>query len=189
MSSAEEYVSRDEIADHLGITPRQISTLVKEHDFPSRVSGRERTFPKKRCQAWYIDFKAKEQMARAAGAGSGAGGGKKAPTSALERKLMADAELTELKLAEMRRQVIGVDVAARELGAILQRLRSRLNGLPAAWGAALGECADVTSEVDRMIKLQELVDQLVPLLHSDVVGRLVEPAPEPDDPAAPAAAA
>src|SRR5690349_13895608 len=103
----DEYVDREKIADHLDVEPRTITNLVKEHaDFPSRVKGRTRTFPKRQCLAWYIKYKQDEAVKRAAP--------KRDEREALDvaktRKVEIDTELAEIELEEARGRIIPVDM-------------------------------------------------------------------------------
>jgi hypothetical protein len=98
---------------------------VKRHpDFPSRVSGRDRTFPVRRCLQWQRDRIVADAIADVA---------PPAPSNIVDaelRKAIADAELAELKVARMRGDLVAVQVAAKEIRDAFSRVRARLLSTP-----------------------------------------------------------
>jgi hypothetical protein len=128
---AERYVSREDIAARLGVTLRQITRLVRDHDFPRRVDGRRVTFPSDRCFDWYIQFKQREAIDRA----------QPAKDSTLEeaekRKAIADASIAEIKLATLRRELVSIEDYRRELREVLGRVRARVLAIPGEYAPQL----------------------------------------------------
>jgi len=174
---ADRYVSRAEIADRLNLSERRITQLVDEtlgsaDPFPSRVAGRSRTFPVGACFDWYLEFKIREAMARAAASG---------PTDAYQDAVKAEARLkvvkaeqAELDLAERKAQLVTLDFMADEFGRVLQKLRARCEVFPAAWAGRLGACR---TDLDRQLLLEQAIAELMATLRSEVEGD------EPPDPA------
>lgn len=130
---AEKHVSRAKIAARLGLAERRITDFIRNGKladgtpFPSRVSGRARTFPEERCFDWYIKFKQEEAIARA---------GPQKPVGieeAEKRKAIADAELAELKLARLRGDLLPVDDFRADLQRILGAVRARILSMPAEY--------------------------------------------------------
>lgn len=153
--AADRYVSREEIAEELGVEERTITNWVKAPPanapgpFPCRVRGRNRTFPRRKCLAWYIEFKVAEGLARAAPA---------QPTDLVEaerRKAVADAELAELKVAQLRGDLVPVALFREEVSRPLQRVRARLMTVPGEFGPRFVGLSEVGQAVQR---LRDLVD-------------------------------
>lgn len=128
---AERYVSREDIAARLCLTLRQITRLVRDHDFPRRVQGKRVTFPADRCFEWYIQFKQREAIERAQPA-------KDATLEEAEkRKAIADASIAEIKLATLRRELVNVEDYRRELREVLGRVRARVLAIPGEYAPQL----------------------------------------------------
>lgn len=154
----DRYVSRAEIADRLSLTERSITGLVKKGKladgtpFPSRVAGKARTFPVERCFEWYLRFKIEEAIARA---------GPQTPVDladAEKRKAIADAELAEHKLAQLRREFVPIGDYRRELERVVGRLRGRLSAAPGEYAPRIMEPLDMPHAV---AVLREMVADLL----------------------------
>lgn len=154
---AEKYVGRAEIAEHLGLSEREITNLVKEHkdDFPSRVRGRSRTFPKGRCQKWYIEFKQKEAVARAK------------PVKTLEldearaKKTMIDTELAELELEAARGRLIPKEIHEQRVEELAGRLAGKVKNL----SRYTGDVQSALTAVDAQVLLERIGDDLLRALY------------------------
>lgn len=169
---AERYVSRREIAERLGLSERQITNLVRDAkladgtEFPSRVKGKDRSFPSDRCFDWYVRFKQEEALQRAAG--------REAPkdmAAAELRKAIADAEIAELKVAQLRGEFVSLEEYRKELRRILTRIRARFVAIP-------GEFAPRILEPMDMVKASAVLKDLVATVLAELqgVGRHTEDA-------------
>lgn len=154
--AADRFVDRKEIAWLLGVEERTITNWVRKHsDFPSRVRGRERDFPVRRCLQWRTDKLVAESLASASS---------KPPSDvgeAEKRKLIAEAELAEIKVAKARGEVVLVTVARAEMRDVFSRIRASLTAKP-------GEYAP------RMLHLETVNEAIAPLrdLVDDVLAEL-----------------
>lgn len=164
--SAERYVDREEIAFLLGFEPRTITNYVKRHpDFPSRVSGKTRSFPVQRCLTWQRDRLAADAAAEAA----------EPPPSDLaqaeQRKAMADAELAELKLAKLRGDVVAVQAAAKEIRDAFTRVRARLLSTPGEYASQILHLEELPKAV---LVLRALVDTVLAELQANAGGPAID---------------
>lgn len=173
---ADRHVVRAEIAARLGLSERQITNLVRTgkladgSSFPSRVSGRDRTFPSDRCFDWYVRYKQEEALQRAAG--------KKEPANMAEaelRKAIADAEIAELKLQRLRGEIVPLDQYRRELRRVLSRVRARFQAIPGEYAPRILEPLDMARAT---MVLRDLVGSVLAELQSS--GRSTD-ADEPGD--------
>jgi len=122
----EDWGTRDEAATILGVSPRRVMDLVK--------AG----IVKKQRHGWY-DLK---QVARAAKTRAAKKLLAEKPAAepraddktideAKRRKTMAEAEYKELRLAELRGQLISVDTYRRKITEMCSMLREHVLGIPA----------------------------------------------------------
>lgn len=137
--AADRFVDRNEIAFLLGVDPRTITNWVKKHpDFPSRVRGKDRSFPVQKCIAWKRDRDVAEAVASLA---------PPKPDGMYEaerRKAIADAELAETRLAKMRGELIPVDVASSEVDRAFSRVRARFLAAPGEYAPQLLNLAELS---------------------------------------------
>ena len=81
------------------------------------------------------------------------------------RKMKADADLAELRLAQKRGDVIAVEDVAREQFGVLRTLRNRLRAIPSRESALLFELPDVHALRHR---LGQLIDEALSMADEDV---------------------
>lgn len=168
--SADRYVDRAEIAFLLDVDVRTITNYVNEHaDFPSRVSGKRRTFPVQRCIAWARERAVAEALAKAAPPpppeeGSGL-------LAAELRKAVADAELAELKAAKLRGDVVAVQAAAKEIRDAFSRVRARLLSTPGEYAPQMLHLEELPKAV---LMLRNLVDTVLAELQAHAGGEDLE---------------
>jgi phage terminase Nu1 subunit (DNA packaging protein) len=156
---ADRHVSRAEIADRLHLSERQITTLVKSGQladgtpFPSRVDGkRSRTFPVERCFDWYVHYKQEEALQRA---------GPKAPDNLADaelRKAIADAAIAELKLANLRNEVVPKEAYRAELRRILGKVRATVVSMP---GRHASRVVGLDALPQAVLRLRAIADDLL----------------------------
>jgi len=151
---SDRQVSRAEIARRLNLSEKRITQLVKDGrladgtEFPSRVEGRNRTFPSDRCFEWYVRFKQEEALQRAAPMKPDV------LKEAALRQAVADASIAELKLAGLRNEVATVEEHRRELRRILGRVRSRIVAMPGTYASQL---LGIPSMADAAVRLRVIV--------------------------------
>lgn len=160
MAPGERFVERAEIAFLLGVEERTITNWVRKHsDFPSRVQGRTRTFPVRRCLQWNQDRIVAEMVASL---------GPAKPDDeeeAARRRAIAEAELAEIKVAKARAEVVNVQLALREIHDTFARVRSTALAKPGEYAPQilhLEDLGDATRVLRRLIDdlLSELQVQL-----------------------------
>lgn len=170
--SADRFVDREEIAFLLGVDLRTISRFVRQHsDFPSRVQGRARTFPVRRCLQWQQDRIVANVVSQAAPS---------APDSSEEaarRKLLAEAQLAEVKLAKARAEVISVSLALKEIHDVFARVRATLLGKPGEYAPQILHLEDMG---DATRVLRRLVDNTLGELQVRFASDVVEDADDED---------
>jgi phage terminase Nu1 subunit (DNA packaging protein) len=126
--SSERYVSRAEIAFIMGdVDVRTITNWVKKHpDFAelTRVKGHDRTFPVLKCLQWQRDRLVADALADL---------GPPAPHDMEEaelRKMIADAELAELKVAKFKADLVEASVVGMEVSRAFERVAAQLKSKP-----------------------------------------------------------
>lgn len=140
----DRFVSRAEIADRIGLSARQITNLVRSGKlsdgtvFPSRVNGRDRTFPVERCFEWYVRFKQEEALERAAGRPALSN-----IADAELRKAIADAEIAELKVQRLRGEVAPIEQYRNEMRRVMTRVASRFRAMPGEYASKILEPLDM----------------------------------------------
>lgn len=150
--SADEWLNQRELAARLGVTTRQVSNLTAE-GMDSRVIGNRREYPWPKSLHWYIDFKIRTMS----------------PSSVVEsqaRKLAAEALITEIELAEKRRQVVPMDVCEAMGGEMADALRAILINAPSTYALDL-ERAGVPSEAAESV-MEKLATDLTEALRGAV---------------------
>jgi len=174
--ATERYVDREEIAFLLEVEPRTITNYVKRYtDFPSRVSGRDRTFPVHRCLIWQRDRIVASAVADVS---------TPAPTNiaeAVQRKAIADAALAELKLAKLRGDVVAVEAAAKEIRDAFGRVRMRLLSTPGEYAPQILHIEEIPQAV---VRLRQLVDTVLAELQSNAGGAAIDEEEDDEDEAA-----
>lgn len=146
----EQFASREEIAEILGCDVRTITKYVKQNpkDFPSRVRGKTRDFPIRRCVTWKMDRAVAEAIASFA----------PPPPSGLldaeKRKAIADAEYAELRVQKIRREVVPVADQIREMERAYARVRGRLLAVP---GEHASRFLNLDSVPKSVVQLREMV--------------------------------
>lgn len=130
--AADRFVERDEIAFLMEVEPRTITNWVRNHpDFPSRVKGNHRSFPVHKCLRWRIDREVADAVS---------GVMPPAPDDMAEaatRKMIADAELAELKVAKFKSELVDAAVVGKEIARAFDRVAARLKSTPGEYAPQL----------------------------------------------------
>lgn len=133
----------------LGCEVRTITNYINQNsDFPSRVRGRKRDFPLRRCVQWKIDRVVADAITSMA---------PPPPTGLFDaesRKAIADAELAELKVKKLRGEVVPVRVALQEIEKAYARVRGRFAAVPGEFASRM---LHLESMPEATLKLRDLV--------------------------------
>lgn len=119
MHPAEELTQK-EAARRLALTPRQLRNLA-DHGVPRLESG---LYPWPDTQKWYVEFKKEEERRRS---------GRSDDTEyekSRARKMAAQAEREELEVAQLRGELVTLEVVEQEWARSLSRARGVLLALP-----------------------------------------------------------
>jgi phage terminase Nu1 subunit (DNA packaging protein) len=137
-------LKRSEIATVLGVEQRTITNYQKlPKPIPTQRKGREVFYPLAPCVQWFAEYRVGEaeksiselDMAR-------------------QRKLTAEAELAEIKLAQERGGLVSVDVADRTLAGICDQLRARVlafTGRVAPLVVGVPDVAEATALIEPVV--------------------------------------
>lgn len=113
-----EKLSQKEIAELLGVVPRQIHNLVNE-GMPSHLEKGKRYYLGPECTVWYIEYKIRTATQKSS---------KNADQlEELElRKEIVAVRSAELKLAKEEGRLISIDYLEHQVSTILEGLRGKL---------------------------------------------------------------
>lgn len=158
MAKQIDLLSRGDIADRFGVDERTITNW-QQKGMPIRRENDSVLF------AWHDCYKWREQSIREDERALRHAGGDEVARAAMAdarlRVAMAEAEDAEIGLGLRRAETIRVDFMVAEFRRIAMGIRTRLLSLPQGWASRLGAC---TSTVERMIMLQDMLNEVLPLL-------------------------
>ncbi|MDB4913737.1 MAG: Phage packaging protein Nu1 [Gemmatimonadetes bacterium] len=129
--AGERYVDRAEIAFLMEVDVRTITNWVRSSDFPSRVKGKERSFPVLKCLRWRTDRDVADAVTAIA---------PPPPDNLFEaeqRKAIADAEMAELRVAKFKSELVDSSVVAKEIDRAFNRVSARLKSTPGEFAPQL----------------------------------------------------
>lgn len=153
-----ELLSREDIAERFGVDVRTITNWVAA-GMPYRRENESVLFAWHDCYKWRE--KAIREDERALRHAGGDEQSRVAMADARLRVAQAEAEEAEISLALRRAETVRVDFMVGEFRRVAIGIRTRLLSLPQGWAARLGAC---TTTVDRLIMLQDAVNEVLPLL-------------------------
>lgn len=160
--------SQKDLAADLGLTPRQITNLVKA-GIPARLHKGRRVFPWPAALRWYLEHQRKDERARR-------------PPSAMaeaeRRKMEAEARLKELELQRLEGELVTRAYLSQQVAAILQRLRARLQVLPGKWAPSLVGCRTVP---EALARIRPAVHEAMAALSAMGADERLDQADEADD--------
>lgn len=158
MANRSELLSKQDTADRFDVDVRTITNWVAA-GMPYRRENDDVLF------AWHDCYKWREKSIREdERALRHAGGDEQARVAMADARLrvaQAEAEEAEISLALRRSETIRVDFMVAEFKRIAIGIRARLLSLPQGWAARMGAC---TTTVDRLVMLQEMINEVLPLL-------------------------
>lgn len=166
----------EEVADRLGVTARTVRNWINDgvngEKLPAVADGRGRKL------AWpaALEFYVRMRIAK-----DGNGGNPPPPADAEDleaaetRKTIADADLKEIKLAQLRGQLVPADEVGRNVGKVASAIKTKLDSLPNALALRL------VGKSDR-VEVQQILQDAVYRIKLELaqVGTQPEPAPDFD---------
>jgi len=167
----------EEVADLLGVTSKTVRNWLNKEDLPSTNDGRRRVLDWPTTLEWYVQRRIREGGNAGSAAAEDLPEGEESFDEALRRKTSAEADLKELKLAELRGQLVPAVDVGRSVGQVAQAIKTKLDSLPSALALRLVGKSD-RAEVQQI--LQDAIYRVE--LELAEVGRKSEPRkPIPDD--------
>lgn len=133
-------VTLPQIAELFGVTERWINRLAKEKDFPKVARGK---YDLLACVRWYIAYLTKQADDARRGGGS--------LQHSEERKSKYQADMLELKLARLRREVVDISSVIGILEPVLYAVRSIILGIPKHAARELGN-PEIESYLDAFVR-------------------------------------
>lgn len=154
--ASDDHVDRRTLAGYLGVTEKSITSWIKQRpEFPSRVRGRNRTFPLGKCIRWYVNFKLEEQSNRQRKQKTD---DKNGPDTPAYRKALADAELAELEVAKQLRTLVPEEEFVEALTEVCEQLRAAVRGMRSRHAARM---LHITTKVEAIHRLGVIEDELL----------------------------
>ena len=128
-------LSTADVAELLGVTPRQVRNWAIDKGLPSKDEGRGRVFDWPETLAWFVRYRIAESGNGGNGRASAGGNLPAEPEEdykdALARKTRAEADLMELKLARERSLVAAISDVEKVLSAANSSTRTLIQAFPA----------------------------------------------------------
>lgn len=153
-----DLLNQLELADVLGVTPRQVRNL-EEKGLPYDDTLGVKRYPKRTCQRWYVEFKQEEAVSRL----------ERQESTGLDewerRKASADARLAEIKVLKEEGRLLPNEVHERVVGEVAERLRAVLINAPSNYAMTL-EAAGVDPQVAQDV-LEGLTQDLTQALRDE----------------------
>lgn len=112
-------LTQKQCAEGLGLTSRQVHNLV-EQGMPRRAKDGKAFYPWPRVLKWYIEFRTRDVKQAAP---------RSDVEAAMDRRAMAEAKLTEIKLAEAQGLNISLDTHEERVRALCAPLAARCRSL------------------------------------------------------------
>jgi len=146
-----KYVNQRDAAERLNLTTRQVNNLVSQ-GLPTRSTGGKVTYPFPDCIRWYVEHKVRTALAALEPEDG---------EEAKRRLTTAQARKAEIEVEALEGRMVLVDDTIREVGAMLDALRSNLLAFPTKHANRLVGCKTI-AEVTR--KLEPAVAELMTVL-------------------------
>lgn len=161
MAGTPLLVNKTELARILGISTKTVSRYQTE-GLPFTGKGQSARFDVTACVQWYAQKQAQIAMSQV-----DIGKVSLSEEEVKVRKLLAEAQMKELELAQMRGELVLVEDAEKEITRHLTQLRGKVTAIPGVWGAKVLGLKDIHEAVDI---LSDLVDRLMHELANDEEG-------------------
>lgn len=166
----------DEVADLLGVTSKTVRNWLNKEDLPSQSDGRRRVLDWRTTLEWYVQRRIRENGNGGNEPDRGELVGEESFDAALRRKTSAEADLKELKLAELRSQLVPADEVGRNVGRVAAAIKTKLDSLPTSLALRL------VGKSDR-VEIQQILQDAVFRIKGELaaVGRQPEARKVSDD--------
>ena len=122
----------DDVAGLLGVTPKTIRNWLNKEDLPSKDDGRRRVLDWTTTLEWYVQRRIQESGKHGNEPEAGYLIGEETLEQAETRHMIAQADLKELKLAELRGQMVPAAEVGRNVGQVAAAIRTKLDAMPQA---------------------------------------------------------
>lgn len=162
----------EDVADLLGVSAKTVRNWINKLDLPAVDDGRRRVLSWPTTLEWYVQMRIRKD---------GNVGNAPPPTDpeaqtetldqAETRKTIADADLKELRLAQLRGQLVPADEVGRNVGRVATAIKTKLDGLPNSLALRL------VGKSDRVEVQQILQDAMYRIkMELATVGQVPDPA-------------
>lgn len=162
----------EDVAELLGVSAKTVRNWINKLGLSATDDGRRRVLNWHDTLEWYVQ----RRIAVAGNDGNPPQGDSKESAETLDqaetRKTIADADLKELKLAQLRGQLVPADEVGRNVSRVASAIKTKLDALPNALALRL------VGKTDRVEVQQMLQDAIYRIkLELAQVGTQPEPAP------------
>lgn len=134
---AEKRLNANELADHIRLTKRQVQNLVEQHSLPKHGHGKDAYYLWSEVLPWYLDYKQRQWQARQQSEPEDSD-----INAATLRKIVAEAGIKELQLAQKRGQVVAISDVQSTLEQHNTIVKQRLLSIPGKLTPRLAATSD-----------------------------------------------
>ncbi|HEY1502574.1 MAG TPA: terminase small subunit [Acidobacteriaceae bacterium] len=160
----------EDVAELLSVSPKTIRNWLNKEDLPCQSDGRRRVLDWTTTLEWYVQRRIQESGKHGNEPEAGYLVGEETLEQAETRKTIAEADLKELKLAELRGQMVPADEVGRNVGQVASAIKTKLDAMPNALALRL------VGKKDRVEVQKILHDEIYRLqLELANVGKQYEP--------------
>lgn len=122
----------EDVAELLGVSAKTVRNWINKQGLPAVDDGRRRVLHWPSTLEWYVQ----QRIARDGNSGNPPPPDGDEPRESLvdaeTRKTIADADLKELKLAQLRNQLVPASEVAKNVGRVASAIKTKLDSLPNA---------------------------------------------------------
>lgn len=120
----------EDVAELLFVSAKTVRNWINHQGLPCRDDGRRRVLAWQEVLEWYVRMR----IARDGNGGNAPEADPDEPAesfdSAVARKTRAEADLKELRLAQLRGQLVPADEVGRNVGRVASAIKTKLDSLP-----------------------------------------------------------
>lgn len=160
----------EDAAELLGVSAKTVRNWINKQGLHCTDDGRRRVLAWLPTLEWYVQMR----IARDGNAGTSPAPDPDEPTESLEqaetRKTIADADLKELRLAQLRGQLVPADEVGRNVGRVANTIKTKLDSLPNALALRL------VGKSDR-VEVQQILQDAIYRIKLELANAGTEPEP------------
>jgi excisionase family DNA binding protein len=167
----------EDVAELLGVSAKTVRNWINRLDLPATDDGRRRVLDWRATLEWYVQMRIrKDGNAGNAASPADPDEQKESLDQAETRKTIADADLKELRLAQLRGQLVPADEVGRNVSRVAMSIKTKLDSLPS--GLALR----LQGKTDR-VEIQQILQDAVYRIEMELatVGNQPDPVSISDD--------